>query len=96
MAVAVVMPVTVTGTSESVWLPLPSSPTPLKPQHCTVPPVRSAHEKEPPAETAVAVVARPVTVTGSAESASLLLPSWPLAFNPQHCTVPSTSRAHEW
>src|SRR5437870_3536791 len=55
--VAVVRPLTATGTEELVKLPspLPSCPKLFRPQHCTVPSGRRIHVCKPPAATAVGV-----------------------------------------
>lgn len=50
------MPTTVTGVEELVVVPLPRSPTLLSPQHCTVPPERTAQAEVGPTETPVAPV----------------------------------------
>ena len=95
MAVAVAMPYTATGVSELMVVLLPSSPAVLSPQHCTVPPVSSAHEYLSPADTAVAEV-MPVTVTGTLDRVVLALPSWPESLPPQHCAPPPVSTAQVW
>src|SRR2546427_10653241 len=53
--VAVVRPLTATGTEELVKFPspLPSCPKLFRPQHCTVPSGRRIHVCNPPAATAV-------------------------------------------
>ena len=38
----------------------------------------------------------PFTVTGTVELVIVPLPSWPLPFNPQHCTVPPEGNAQLW
>ena len=43
----------------------------------------------------VAVVI-PDTSTGEVRSVVVPSPSWPYTFLPQHITLPSVSRAHEW
>src|SRR2546430_17181958 len=55
--VAVVRPLTATGTEELVKFPspLPSCPKLFRPQHCTVPSGRRIHVCRPPAATAVGV-----------------------------------------
>src|SRR3989442_3653854 len=59
--VAVVRPLTATGTEELVRFPspLPSCPKLFRPQHCTVPSGRRIHVCRPPAATAVGVRAPP-------------------------------------
>ena len=71
-------PTTVTGVKASVVLPSPSRPPAPRPQHWTVPPVRSAQLCSAPDVTAVAVVI-PVTaaVGGAKIPLSLPLPFWP-------------------
>jgi hypothetical protein len=66
IAVAVLIPKTVTGVVNPHRLPFPSWPEPFHPQHCTVPPDKSAQVCPPPAEIAVAVLI-PKTVTGMVE-----------------------------
>jgi hypothetical protein len=44
--IALVMPVTATGMSESVVVPSPSCPSPLYPQQCTVPVASSAQYRD--------------------------------------------------
>src|SRR5438874_2485621 len=87
------VPVIVTGMEEPVVVPLPNWPHSFTPQHCTVPFSRSAqlwcHH---PAVTATAPVT-PRTRTGVVELAVVPSPSWPNAFSPQHCTVPSPRSA---
>ncbi len=56
-----------TGLERGVWVPSPSWPEPLAPQHTTEPVARSAHECALPAATATASV-RFDTVTGEAEN----------------------------
>ena len=87
-----VSPLTWTGTLLSLVDPLPSSPSTLAPQHCTLPALVSAQV----AESATAICATPVRpVTGTGVLLSLVepLPSWPWLLWPQHCTVPSVSTA---
>src|SRR3989442_9080973 len=78
-------------------VPSPRCPESPTPQHCTVPSPSSAHVCESPVTTRVAVV-RPLTATGTEESARFPspLPSCPKLFRPQHCTVPSGRRIHAW
>src|SRR5256885_8112757 len=78
-------------------VPSPRCPESPTPQHCTVPSPSSAHVWESPVTTRVAVV-RPLTATGTEESARFPspLPSCPKLFRPQHCTVPSGRRIHAW
>ena len=52
----------------------------------------TAQECVSPAES-VAAALRPDTVTGAALLTALPSPSWPLEFEPQHCTAPSSRRA---
>src|SRR5450759_4822627 len=63
IAVALVIPLTVTGIELYPAVPFPSSPEALEPQHLTVPPARTAQLWYQPAATAVAVVI-PLTATG--------------------------------
>src|SRR5258705_152076 len=56
-----------TGLERGVWVPSPSWPEPLAPQHTTKPVARSAHECALPAATATASV-RFDTVTDEAEN----------------------------
>ena len=79
----------------SVWVPSPSSPALLSPQHFAVPSVSTAHEWSNPRTTLVAVVI-PETSTGVVRSVVVPSPSWPLLLKPQHFTLPSVSTAHEW
>ncbi len=85
---------------------LPSCPELLTPQHLTVLFVSSAHEWKRPASAAVAVE-MPLTVTGDMvevgeaptpggvkPAVTPPLPSCPLAFSPQHLTVPPVRTAH--
>ena len=61
-----VRPLTLTGVKELVVVPLPSSPVSLKPQHATVPPVRSAQVWSSPAEIWV-TPEMPLSLTGVEE-----------------------------
>ena len=38
----------------------------------------------------------PLTPTGTFAFVTVLLPSWPEPFNPQHVAVPPVNNAHEW
>src|SRR5215831_8031709 len=81
MAVASVIPTTVTGLDEAVVVPSPSSPNELSPQHFTDPSaIRTQTDAQPPL-IAVALV-RPGTATGVAFPA------------PQHFTAPPATIAH--
>jgi hypothetical protein len=83
MAVAVVIPLTVTGKDESIWLLFPSWPKPFIPQHLTSRVASRAQVLCQLAEIAVALEI-PSTLTGVLLSILLLLPSWPFRFRPQH------------
>src|SRR5437762_13242443 len=89
--VAVVAPLTVTGTLENpVVVPSPSWPESPTPQHCTRPSLRSAQACSEPSPTVLAFVMLR-TPTGTPELPSVLSPSpsCPRLLRPQHCTVPS-------
>src|ERR1019366_3227696 len=87
IAVAPLRPETAMGVDELVVVPLPNWPSPLNPQHSTVPPESSAQADSPPAEIAVTPL-RPETATGVEESVVVPLPSSPWPLLPQHSTVP--------
>ena len=87
-----------TGVGRAVVVPSPSRPLPFDPQHITVLSARSAHVCELPAATATASVS-PETWMGDVSNSPIPLtplPSWPEAFEPQHCTVPSSFTTQVW
>src|SRR5213592_4235873 len=100
-AVAVLIPVTPTGTLESAFVPSPNWPLPFRPQHCTAPLASSAQlcpsavKNSPPAATAVAELI-PVTATGTLELVVVPLPNWPKKFTPQQFTAPLASNAQPY
>lgn len=77
---------TLTGDVVDVFVPFPSWPDVLSPQHLT-PPETTAHMNPLPALIAE-TLARPGTVTGDSEL--------PAGLAPQHITVPSFIRAHSY
>src|ERR1700677_4834051 len=77
------MPVTGTGTSEEVVVPLPNSPLVFGPQHSAVPLLKTAHALKLLADTPVAVV-MPFTVTGTDE---LVVELSPVRFDPVKVTM---------
>src|SRR5206468_12447297 len=91
-------PGTVVGVEEFAVLPLPSRPSPLRPQQRALPSCRRAHMWKIPASMATAVVI-PLTVTGVGSmrvvggAMGAPSPSWPYVLSPQHRIVPSWSRA---
>ena len=91
-----VRPVTSTGVLRCVFVPSPSWPTLLRPQHLTPPAVVSAQVWKSPAETAATPPVRPVTSTGVLRCVFVPSPSWPLPLNPQHLTPPAVVRAQMW
>jgi hypothetical protein len=90
--VAVDIPETVTGTALLTFVPFPSCPELLFPQHCTSPLDSNAHVWESEAEIAMAGF-KPNTVTGVRLSSLLLFPSLEDQFDPQHLTTPLESNA---
>ena len=60
----------------------------FKPQQRTAPAEVSAQVWALPAAIPTTPELRPVTPTGTVDWVVVLLPSWPLAFAPQHCTPP--------
>src|SRR2546430_790122 len=92
-------PTTVTGVkalSASVLrVPSPSLPKRARPQHCTVPPARSAQVCSAPGARAAGVT--PLTVTGVEEALmAVWFPSWKKSFHPQHRIVPSRRITQVW
>ena len=81
--VAFEIPLTATGTFDGVFVPLPSWPKPLSPQHFTVESLRSAHVCALPASTIVAFVI-PTTAVGVFADTFVPLPSC------RSCRTPST------
>src|SRR2546430_4969332 len=88
-------PTTVTGVkalSASVLrVPSPSRPKRARPQHCTVPPARSAQLCSAPDVVAIAVVIPVISAVGGLEMVSLglPLPFWPKLLSPQQSTLAS-------
>jgi hypothetical protein len=72
---------------------LPSGRMP--PQHQTVPSKTTAQE-EPPTETEVATLEKPVTCTGIELFVVELFPSWPRLLLPQHQTAPFLVTSQDW
>src|SRR5262245_11330727 len=83
-----------TGEVLLVLFPFPNWPLELSPQQLTMPlSARKAQLKLRPVPTEV-ILARPVTRTCWLSKALVVpLPSWPKAFSPQQCTVPSSGTA---
>jgi len=79
-------------------VPLPSCPSPLRPQQLTAPVLSSAHAWYEPAviETAVAPPVNAPTSTGAELRVVVLLPSCPYMLSPQQLTTPVLSTAHVW
>ena len=95
-AVAVVMPLTVTGTAENpVVVPSPSCPESATPQHCTRPSDRRAQVCSSPSEISLALVTL-LTPTGTPALLSVPLPICPRLLRPQHWAVPSERLAQTW
>jgi hypothetical protein len=76
-------------------VPLPSWPKAFAPQHQTCWLVSIAQVWSCPPATATAG-GRPVTGTGTVESAMVPLPSWAVVFCPQHQTEWSGMTEHVW
>src|SRR3990172_4144430 len=93
-----VSPDTSTGSRLSVVVPSPSWPWLFPPQHFTPPSVVTTHVLKLP--TAIAATSPSSTtastgvVLGVEKLATVLLPSWPRLFVPQHLTPPALVRAH--
>src|SRR5262245_10627502 len=83
-------PTTSTGALRPLFVPSPSIPRELKPQHFTPPPLVSAQVWFPWDEMAVTLDS-PVTRNGSKLLSKVPSPSCPDAFSPQHRTSPPTS-----
>jgi len=95
MAVAVEIPFTATGILKVIFVPFPSWPLELRPQHPTEPPLKTAQVWEYPAAIAVAVEI-PLTATGTLELIFVAFPSWPVVLSPQHRTEPPLKTAQVW
>ena len=91
-----VRPVTSTGTSDWVLVPLPSWPLRLLPQHLTPPLVVRAQVWLSPAAIAATPLVRPVTSTGDNEAVVELLPSCPVVLSPQHLMPLAEVIAEVW
>ena len=88
--------VTCCGRSWLVWLPMPSWPTPLSPQHHRVPSVRVAQVWSPPAVTLAQPRGRGGDLLGQVLVVVVPMPSWPSSLSPQHHRVPSVRVAQVW
>ena len=88
------MPACTGAVLSTLVVPLPSWPNAFAPQHQTWWPVSIAQVWSCPPATAMAG-GRPVTGTGTVESAMVPLPSWPVVFCPQHQTDWSAMIEHE-
>ena len=89
-------PLTSTGTLLSVFVPFPSWPEALLPQHLTAPALVSAQVWSPPAAIALTPLASPLTSTGTLLSVVVPFPSWPKTLSPQHLTAPALVSAQVW
>src|SRR5438094_10525809 len=88
-------PATSTGTALLVVVPLPSSPTVLKPQQYAAPPVVSPHVKPLPVLT-TAKLSPPETSTGVPLPVVEPSPSWPQVLSPQQYAAPPVLTPHVW
>src|SRR5437867_2813251 len=87
-------PTTATGLWRWVFVPSPSSPYVLSPQHLTPPALVSAQVWNSPAATALTPLARPKTSTGVWRSVVVPSPSMPNPLSPQHLAAPALVVAH--
>ena len=94
MAVPPLNELTVTGILLDVNVPIPSSPSRLKPQHLNTPELFKAQDCPPPLEILIIPEVSPLTFTGVFEVVLLALPSWPKLLYPQHLTAPAVVKAH--
>lgn len=79
-----------------MWVPIPSSPKLLNPQHFTPPTVVRAHVASPPAATTTTPFVRPLTSAGTVLSVVVPSPSSPNTLRPQHLIPPVVVRAQVW
>ena len=85
--------------------PWPNCPKLFWPQHFRTPLSSIAQVKVAPASIDIAVLPVPRSAATRSSPISLApsplvdwfpIPSWPALLSPQHLTLPSSSRAHEW
>src|SRR6266700_2553101 len=89
-------PLTSTGVLLSVFVPLPSWPRTLYPQHFAPPVEVMAQDSTPPAATPATPLERPLTSTGTELVVFVPFPSSPTRLFPQHFTPPSAAMAQAW
>jgi len=82
------------GDSLSTWVPSPSCPCQLLPQHITDLLLITAHVWYEPAAIAIACAPPRSTETGACLFVVVPSPSCPFVFSPQHFMLPSSSNAH--
>src|SRR5215210_6575416 len=87
-------PETPTRVKRGYFVPSPSWPLRLAPQHFSAPAVVSAHVCFPPAATAAMPLVSPAASTGAVRTPDVPSPSCPEPFAPQHLTVPALATAH--